>query len=121
MPVEVAPVLISAASSACVLSLHPPFLSGSLLPLFGLCPQLVSSAAFLGRSGTYLGCGPQLVSSACVLYAFLLRFIYVCRYAGIWVYGKIGRYTGTKAFMYIGMQTYRYIGTQPETAWSPAS
>ena len=68
----------------------PASLFGSLWPLFGLCPQPVSSAcvlrAFLGLSGPYLGCVlslfpaglsgslwplfglcPHPVSSACVL------------------------------------------------------
>ena len=70
VPLWVVLALVWAESSACVLSLCPAGLFGSLWPLSGLCPQPVSSAcvlrAFLGLSGPYLGCVlslcPQLVS-----------------------------------------------------------
>ncbi len=64
-PFWVALALIWVVSSACDLSLFLVGLSGSLWPLFGLCPHPASSAcmvAFLGRSGCVLGLCPQPVS-----------------------------------------------------------
>ncbi len=77
MPVWFSLTLIVTVSSTCVLSLCSACHCGSLWPLFGQCPQPVSSArvlcAFLARSGPYLGCRLKCVCSACVLYAFLGR------------------------------------------------
>ena len=88
VPLWVVLALVWAVSSACVLSLRPAGLSGSLWPLFELRPQPVSRAcflrAFLCRSGPCSGCililcpqlawwrfwGVRAVSSACVLSLF---------------------------------------------------
>ena len=89
VPLWVVLALVWAESLACVLSLCPAGLFGSLWRLFGLCPQSVLLAcvlrAFLCLSGPYLGsvlslcpqlvsCGPfwvalalvRAVSSSCV-------------------------------------------------------
>ena len=68
----------------CVLSLcpqlHPACGSGSLWPLFGVCPQPVSSACLLlaiaglcGSLWPLFGMCPQQVSSGCALFAVLGR------------------------------------------------
>ena len=73
VPLWVVLALVWAESSACVLSLCPAGLFGSLWPLFGLCPQPVSSACVLpsmndavkhapGRSFFLFFTGPARVS-----------------------------------------------------------